>query len=396
MNQRMVGLGTQRSVIRELFEFGKIRAAEVGAENIFDFSIGNPSVAAPDCVNETAIRLIKEMDPVVLHGYTSAQGDANVRTLISDSLNKRFGAKLRPENLYITVGAAAALCCCLNGICTPGNEDEVIVFAPYFPEYKVFIEGAGAKMTLIPADTEAFQIDFDAFEEALSEHTAAVIVNSPNNPCGAVYSEETVKRLALVLSNASEKYGHPIYLIADEPYREIVFSGVTVPFLPNYYKNTLVCYSWSKSLSLPGERLGYVLVPDSVEDQPLVYAAIAGAGRSLGYVNAPSLFQRVCAECAGETADISIYETNKNILTQGLRSLGYHVVEPQGTFYLFPRTLITDDVAFCDKAKDFNLLIVPGSGFGCPGHTRISFCVPTERVERSLTAFAKLAEFYSA
>lgn len=396
MNQRMVGLGTQRSVIRELFEFGKIRAAEVGAENIFDFSIGNPSVAAPDCVNETAIRLIKEMDPVVLHGYTSAQGDANVRTLISDSLNKRFGAKLRSENLYITVGAAAALCCCLNGICTPGNEDEVIVFAPYFPEYKVFIEGAGAKMTLIPADTEAFQIDFDAFEEALSEHTTAVIVNSPNNPCGAVYSEETVKRLALVLSNASEKYGHPIYLIADEPYREIVFSGVTVPFLPNYYKNTLVCYSWSKSLSLPGERLGYVLVPDSVEDQPLVYAAIAGAGRSLGYVNAPSLFQRVCAECAGETADISIYETNKNILTQGLRSLGYHVVEPQGTFYLFPRTLIADDVAFCEKAKDFNLLIVPGSGFGCPGHTRISFCVPTERVERSLAAFAKLAEFYSA
>lgn len=395
MNQRMVGLGTQRSVIRELFEFGKIRAAEVGAENIFDFSIGNPSVAAPDCVNETAIRLIKEMDSVVLHGYTSAQGDATVRTLISNSLNKRFGTKLRPENLYITVGAAAALCCCLNGICTPGNGDEVIVFAPYFPEYKVFIEGAGAKMTLIPADTEAFQIDFDAFEKALSEHTAAVIVNSPNNPCGAVYSEETVKRLALVLANASEKYGHPIYLIADEPYREIVFSGVTVPFLPNYYKNTLVCYSWSKSLSLPGERLGYVLVPDSVEDQPLVYAAIAGAGRSLGYVNAPSLFQRVCAECAGETADISIYETNKNILTQGLRSLGYHVVEPQGTFYLFPRTLIADDVAFCEKAKDFNLLIVPGSGFGCPGHTRISFCVPTERVERSLTAFAKLAAFYS-
>lgn len=396
MNQRMVGLGTQRSVIRELFEFGKIRAAEVGAENIFDFSIGNPSVAAPDCVNETAVRLIKEMDPVVLHGYTSAQGDAGVRAQIADSLNQRFHAKLRPENLYITVGAAAALCCCLNGICTPNHGDEVIVFAPYFPEYKVFIEGAGADMTLIPADTEAFQIDFDAFEKALNEHTMAVIVNSPNNPCGAVYSEETVRQLALMLTAASEKYGHPIYLIADEPYREIVFAGVTVPFLPDYYKNTLVCYSWSKSLSLPGERLGYVLVPDSVEDQPLVYAAVAGAGRSLGYVNAPSLFQRVCAECAGETADIRIYETNKNILTQGLRKLGYHVVEPQGTFYLFPRTLIPDDVAFCEKAKDFNLLIVPGSGFGCPGHTRISFCVPTERVERSLAAFAKLAEFYTA
>lgn len=395
LNQRMVGLGTQRSVIRELFEFGKIRAAEVGAENIFDFSIGNPSVAAPDCVNETALRLIKEMDPVVLHGYTSAQGDAGVRALISDSLNKRFGMNLRPENLYITVGAAAALCCCLNGICTPGAGDEVVVFAPYFPEYKVFIEGAGAKMTLIPADIEAFQIDFDAFEAALNEHTMAVIVNSPNNPCGAVYSEETVKKLASVLETASAKFGHPIFLISDEPYREIVFGGATIPFLPKYYKNTLVCYSWSKSLSLPGERLGYVLVPDSVEDQPLVYAAVAGAGRSLGYVNAPSLFQRVCAECASETADISIYETNKNILTKGLRELGYHVVEPQGTFYIFPRTLIPDDIAFCEKAKDFNLLIVPGTGFGCPGHTRISFCVPTERVERALEAFKKLAEFYN-
>ena len=244
------------------------------------------------------------------------------------------------------------------------------------------------------SDIEAFQIDFTAFEAALNEHTMAVIVNSPNNPCGAVYSEETVKKLAAVLEAASAKFGHPIYLISDEPYREIVFGGVKIPFLPKYYKNTLVCYSWSKSLSLPGERLGYVLVPDSVEDQPLVYAAVAGAGRSLGYVNAPSLFQRVCAECAGETADISIYETNKNLLTKGLRDLGYHVVEPQGTFYIFPRTLIPDDIAFCEKAKDFNLLIVPGTGFGCPGHTRISFCVPTERVERSLEAFKKLAEFY--
>lgn len=394
LNQRMVGLGTQRSVIRELFEFGKLRAAEIGAENIFDFSIGNPSVAAPDCVNETALRLIKELDPVVLHGYTSAQGDAEVRARIAASLNTRFDMQLRPENLYITVGAAAALCCCLNGICTPEAGDEVIVFAPYFPEYKVFIEGAGAAMTLIPADIEAFQINFEALEAALTEHTVAVIVNSPNNPSGAVYSEETVKRLAAVLENASKKFGHPIYLISDEPYREIVFGGTKIPFLPKYYKNTLVCYSWSKSLSLPGERLGYVLVPDSVEEQPLVYAAVAGAGRSLGYVNAPSLFQRVCAECAEETADISIYETNKTLLTNGLRELGYHVVEPQGTFYLFPRTLIPDDIAFCEKAKDFHLLIVPGTGFGCPGHTRISFCVPTERVERSLSAFAKLAQFY--
>ena len=394
LNERMVALGTQRSVIRELFEFGKIRAAEVGAENIFDFSIGNPSVAAPECVNETAMRLIKELDPVLLHGYTSAQGDAGVRTMIADSLNKRFDTAMRPENLYITVGAAAALCCCLNGICCPGENDEVVVFAPYFPEYKVFIEGAGAKMTLIPADIEAFQINFEAFEASLNEHTKAVIVNSPNNPCGAVYSEETVKKLSSVLEAASAKFGHPIYLISDEPYREIVFGGAFVPFLPKYYKNAIVCYSWSKSLSLPGERLGYVLVPDAVEDSALVYAAVAGAGRSLGYVNAPSLFQRVCAECASETADITIYETNKNILIKGLRDLGYHVVEPQGTFYMFPRTLIPDDIAFCEKAKDFNLLIVPGTGFGCPGHTRISYCVPTERVERSLAAFEKLAKYY--
>ena len=395
LNERMVGLGTQRSVIRELFEFGKLRAAEVGAENVFDFSIGNPSVAAPDCVNETAIRLIKELDPVLLHGYTSAQGDAIVRTKIANSLNTRFSMNLRPENLYITVGAAAALCCCLNGICNPDASDEVIVFAPYFPEYKVFIEGAKAKMKLVPADIEGFQIDFDTFEASINKNTKAVIVNSPNNPSGAVYSEETIKKLASILETYSQKYGHPIYLISDEPYREIVFGNTIVPFLPKYYKNTLVCYSWSKSLSLPGERLGYVLVPDSVENANLVYAAVAGAGRSLGYVNAPSLFQRVCAECANETADITIYETNKTLLCNALRDIGYHVVEPQGTFYMFPRTPIADDIAFCEKAKDFNLLIVPGTGFGCPGHTRISYCVPTERVERSIQAFKQLFQFYN-
>ena len=392
LNERMVSLGTQRSVIRELFEFGKTRAAEIGAENVFDFSIGNPSVPSPDCVNETAIRLIQETDPVVLHGYTSAQGDAVVRKQIADSLNHRFLTNYRPENLYMTVGAAASLCCCLNGICNPG--DEVIVFAPYFPEYRVFIEGAHAVMKLIPADTEAFQIDFDALGKALSEKTKAVIVNSPNNPSGAVYSEATVKKMSDMLNEASEKFGHPIYLLADEPYREIVFKGVTVPFLPKYYKNTLVCYSWSKSLSLPGERMGYVLVPDDVAESELVYAAVAGAGRSLGYVNAPSLFQRVCAACADETADIAVYETNKDLLVSSLRDMGYHVVEPQGTFYMFPRTFGADDIAFCEKAKEFNLLIVPGTGFGCPGHTRISYCVPTERAKRSLDAFEKLSKCY--
>jgi len=393
LNERMVGLGTQRSVIRELFEYGKMRMEEVGPENVFDFSIGNPSVPSPSVVNETAIRLISEMDPILLHGYTSAQGDAGVRRMISDSLNSRFGTAFGPDNLYMTVGAAAALCCCLYGLGNPG--DEYIVFAPYFPEYKVFIEGAGCSMKLIPADIEAFQIDFKAFEEAINEKTKGVIVNSPNNPSGCVYSEETVKKLADILDAKSAEYHHPIFLLADEPYREIAFNGVEVPFLTRYYKNTLVCYSWSKSLSLPGERMGYVLVPDEVEDHELVYAAIAGAGRSLGYVCAPGLFQRVCAQCAMETADISVYETNKNLLTQGLSSMGYSVVEPGGTFYIFPRTIIDDDIAFCERAKlDYNLLIVPGTGFGCPGHTRISYCVPTDRVERSLERFEKLARSY--
>lgn len=392
LNERMVALGTQRSVIRELFEFGKMQAAKIGAENVFDFSIGNPSVPAPDAVNEKAIQLLKDMDPVVLHGYTSAQGDIGVRQLIADSINARFQTGFGPDNLYVTVGAAAALCCCLNGLCNP--EDEVIVFAPYFPEYKVFIEGAGASMTLIPADTEGFQIDFDAFISAIRPNTKAVIVNSPNNPSGAVYSETTIKKLAAVLEEKSAQYGHPIYLISDEPYREIVFGQTTVPYIPKYYHNTLVCYSWSKSLSLPGERMGYIVVPDEMDEHQLVYAAIAGAGRSLGYVNAPGLFQRVCAMCADMTADTSIYETNKNILLTGLRDLGFQVVEPGGTFYMFPKTLEEDDVAFCEKAKEFNLLIVPGIGFGCPGHARISYCVQTEMLKRSLDAFEKLAKAY--
>lgn len=392
LNERMIALGTQRSVIRELFEFGKQRAAEIGPENVFDFSIGNPSVPSPSCVNDSAIALLQQMDPVVLHGYTSAQGDQGVRQMIADSLNRRFGTSFLAEHLYMTVGAAAGLCCCLNGICNPG--DEVIVFAPYFPEYKVFIEGAGASMTLIPADIEGFQIDFAALEQAIKPTTKAVIVNSPNNPSGAVYSKETIEKLAALLETYEAKYQHPIYLIADEPYREIVFGATEVPFLPKHYKNTLVCYSWSKSLSLPGERMGYVLVSPEAKDHTLLYAAIAGAGRSLGYVCAPGLFQRVCAQCANETADISIYETNKTLLVDSLRQMGYHVVEPEGTFYMFPRTLIPDDIAFCEKAKDFNLLIVPGSGFGCGGHTRISYCVPTERIEKSLDAFEKLAKYY--
>ena len=392
LNEEMTALGTQRSVIRELFEYGKRKAAEIGPENVFDFSIGNPSVPAPASVNETAIKILTEMDPVLLHGYTSAQGDASVRSMLADSVNRRFHTTYAAENFYMTVGAAAALCCCFHGLCNAG--DEVIIFAPYFPEYTVFVKGAGAKPVIIPADTESFQIDFAAFEQALTPSTKAVVVNSPNNPSGAVYSETTIKKLAGILDSKSKEYHHPIFLISDEPYREIVFSGTTVPFLPVYYNNTLVCYSWSKSLSLPGERMGYVLVPPQVEDFEQVYAAIAGAGRSLGYVNAPSLFQRVCAACADTTSDTSVYETNKNLLMDGLRNMGYHVVEPGGTFYMFPRSLEADDVAFAERSKAYNLLIVPGCGFGCPGHVRISYCVPTDQIKRALPKFEALAKEY--
>lgn len=390
LSQGAVRLGTNRSVIRELFEFGKIRAAEVGAENVFDFSIGNPSVPPPQCVADIGKELL-EGDPMFLHGYTSAQGDATVRSVIAENLNKRYNTAYRAENFYMTVGAAAALCCCFHGLTCPG--DEFVCFAPYFPEYGVFIKGAGAKFVVIPAEIEAFQIDFDAFEAAINEHTKGVVVNSPNNPCGAVYSAETVKKLADILRAKSAEYGHPIYLISDEPYREIVYD-VEVPWLPDFYDNTLVCYSYSKSLSLPGERLGYVLVPPAMEDYDNVYAAVAGAGRKLGYVCAPSFFQHLIARCDGQTSDLSVYKRNKELLVKSLREMGYHCVEPGGTFYLFPRTLEADDMAFSERAKKYNLLLVPGSGFGCPGHVRLSFCVPTERIERSLPAFEKLMKEY--
>jgi aspartate aminotransferase len=272
--------------------------------------------------------------------------------------------------------------------------EEIMVFAPYFSEYVAYINGAGAKIRVVPIKADDFQINFEAADAIFNEKTAAVLINTPNNPSGAVYSEETICRLSQILKERSARYGQPIYLITDEPYREIAFSGITVPFVPKYYPNTLVCYSWSKSLSLPGERMGYILVAEEMEEHDVVYAAVAGASRALGYVSAPSLFQRVCALCAEDTSDVSVYETNRNILVRGLREIGFSVVEPQGTFYMFPRTLIEDDVAFCEKAREFDLLIVPGSGFGCPGHTRISYCVPTERAERSLAAFEKLAAYY--
>ena len=391
VSQRMKELGTARSVIRELFEYGKVRAAEVGAENVFDFSLGNPSVPAPAAVNETAIRLLQEQ-PDLIHAYTSAQGAADARERFAASLNRRCGTGYTPDRLYLTVGAAASLCCVFNGLTCPG--DEFVVFAPYFTEYKVFIEGAGARMTLIPPEIEGFQIDFETFERAINEHTKGVVINTPNNPSGVVYSRATLERLAAVLTEKSEQYGHPIYLISDEPYREIVYAGVEAPWVPHIYRDTIICYSFSKSLSLPGERIGYVLVPEDLTDAGDIYAAVAGAGRSLGYVNAPSLFQQVTSLCCDMTADIKVYEENARLLVTSLREMGYHVVEPGGAFYLFPRSLEPDDVAFSQRARELDLLIVPGSGFGAPGHVRIAYCVQTDMIRRSLPKFKALADSY--
>ena len=391
VSERMRGLGSARSVIRELFEYGKQRAAVVGPENVFDFSLGNPSVPPPAAVDEAAIRILREQ-PEVIHCYTSAQGDAGARQRLAESLDRRFGTAYTGDDLYLTVGAAAALCCVFGALTCPG--DEFIAFAPYFPEYRVFVEGAGAALKVVPPETERFQIDFGAFESLVNEHTKGVIVNSPNNPSGVVYSRDTLERLAAVLTEKSAQYGHPIYLISDEPYREIVYPGFEVPWVPSVYRDTIVCYSFSKSLSLPGERLGYVLVPPDITDAGDVYAAVAGAGRSLGYVNAPSLFQQVTSLCCDLTADLSVYARNRELLVSALREMGYHVAEPGGAFYLFPRSLEPDDLAFSERAKQFDLLLVPGSGFGAPGHVRIAYCVQTEMIRRALPRFKALADSY--
>lgn len=390
--EKMVDLGSRRSTIREIFEFGNKRAAQVGRENIFDFSLGNPNVPAPESVSDTIVKLVKEEDAALLHGYTSAQGDALVRERIAASINEIHGTHFTGDNLYMTVGAAASLCVCFKALAEEG--DEFVAFAPYFPEYKVFVEGTGARFRVVPADVDSFQIHFDAFEEILNPKTKAVIVNSPNNPSGVVYSEETILRLTKLLKEKSAEYGHPIYLISDEPYREIAFDGVKVPYLTKYYDNTFVCYSYSKSLSMPGERIGYVVVPDELEGAKEAYAAVCGAGRVLGYVCAPALFQRVAAACAGQTSDIAVYQKNRDILYNALTQMGYSCVKPEGAFYLFPRSLEPDAVSFCEKAKSLDLLLVPGDDFDCPGHVRIAYCVKTEMIERSLKAFEKLAGMY--
>lgn len=391
--ENMYRLGSQRSAIRELFEYGKKRAEVVGVENVYDFSLGNPTVPAPDCVNETIRELTQTLDSISLHGYTSAQGDLATRQAIADYLNQTHGTHFTADDFYMTMGAAASLSLCFRAL-TTSREDEFITIAPFFPEYRVFVEAAGAKLVVVPADTKAFQIDFAALTERITPHTKGVIINSPNNPSGAVYSEETIEKLAFLLRKKANEYGTEIFILADEPYREIAYDGVEVPFVTKYYDNTLVCYSYSKSLSLPGERIGYVLVPKEVTESRMVYAAIAGAGRALGYVCAPSMFQKVLVKCMGQTGDVELYKKNRDLLYEGLTKIGYECFKPQGAFYLFVKTLEEDSDAFCENAKEEDLLIVSATGFGCPGYARISYCVDEDMIKRSFAAFERLYKRY--
>lgn len=390
--ERMRSLGEKRSVIRELFEYGNRRKAEIGKENVFDFSIGNPSVPAPRELTDELCRILTEEDPLAVHGYTSAPGDPAARKAVADDLNARFGTSFGPENIYMTCGAAASLTISLSALVKDG--EEVILFAPFFPEYTVFVETAGGKPVTVPCKWPDFRIDFDKLSEAINEKTAAVIINSPNNPSGVVFSEESIRKLGEVLSAAEEKFNRKIYLISDEPYRELVYGGIKVPFVTKYYRDTVICYSWSKSLSLPGERIGYILVSPENPEWKAVYAGICGAGRALGFVCAPALFQHMIPKCVGMTADISVYEKNRDLLYGALTEMGFEAVRPEGAFYLFVKSPEPDANAFSEKAKKYEILFVPSDDFGMEGFVRISYCVSTKQIERSLPSFKKLAEEY--
>lgn len=389
----MLALGQEPSVIRETFEYGNRRAQEIGRENVFDFSLGNPSVPAPESVHATMRRLMDETDSVLLHSYTSAVGAEPTRAAVAADLNRRFDAGISASDIYMTCGAAASLTVTLNAIHCPG--DVCITFAPFFPEYRVFAEQSGAKFVVVPADTEKFQMNLDALADLMTPETKSVLINTPNNPTGVVYTPENLKALCELLRAKEQEYGHPIYLIADEPYRELIYDDATVvPYLTNLYDNTFVCYSFSKSLSLPGERIGYIVVSPKMQDNRLIYAAVCGAGRALGFVCAPSLMQRVIAENLGKTGDLAVYRKNRDLLYNALTDYGYHCIYPDGAFYLWVQALEPDANAFCLKAREHELLLVPSDSFGCEGYFRLSYCVSTEMIERSLPAFKKLAESY--
>lgn len=390
--ESLVKLGKVRSEIREIFEYGNKRKAEIGADNVFDFSIGNPSVPAPKSVDNAIIDLVENFDSVALHGYTSAQGDGKVRETIAQYINNRFKTDITADNIYMTCGAAASLTIVMNAIMQ--KDDECIVFTPYFPEYGVFLERTGAKLVEVQSEKKTFQIDMKNFEQAITDKTKAVIINSPNNPSGVVYTVDTIEKMSSLLKKKEEEYGHPIFLITDEPYRELVYDDTEVPYIINYYDNTFVCYSYSKALSLPGERIGYIVVSPKMVDEKDAYAAVCGAGRALGYVCAPSMLQRVIEKCLDDTADISIYKKNRDLLYNALTEMGYECVYPDGAFYLFVKAMCDDSHEFCEKAKEHELLLVPADSFGTPGYVRVSYCVQTKQIEDALPAFKALADSY--
>lgn len=390
INQTMRHLGEERSVIREIFEYGNARKKEIGEENVFDFSLGNPSVPAPPEVNAEITRLIADMPPVKLHGYTSAAGAPEVRAAVAAYLQTQFGAPVSASRVYMTCGAAASLTISLAAMSEAG--DEFVVVAPCFPEYRVFIERAGGKAVEAQAAAD-FHLDLAALARAVGSRTKAVILNSPNNPTGAVYGREELAALAALLAEKSAERGAPVYLIADEPYRELTY-GAEVPCLLNIYPDTVLCYSFSKSLSLAGERIGYIAVPDGCTDADALFAAVCGAGRALGYVCAPALFQRVAAKCLGKSGDIAAYRENRDLLWNALRTYGFECVPPEGAFYLFVRSPEPDAKAFCARAKKYELLLVPSDSFGIPGYVRISYCVAKETIQSALPAFEKLAKEY--
>ncbi len=392
LNEEMIKLGTQKSVIRDIFEYALTRIPVVGAENVLDFSIGNPNVPAPDEVQKAILEIVEDKNPVEFHSYTSAAGSNECRDAIAENLNKRFGTDYNRNNLYITCGAAAALNIVLKAIISD-EEDEIIVVAPYFPEYKPFIEAKGGKMVLVEA-TGDLQINMEGVKKALSEKTKGIIINTPNNPSGVIYSEETLKKLAELLKEQSEKNGAPIYLISDEPYRELVYTDEKITWVPALYDNTIVCYSWSKSLSLPGERIGYLLVPNTVKDWETFMAACGGAARILGYVNAPSLMQQVIAKCIDIEPDLEVYRKNRELLLSELTEMGYNVAKPDGAFYLFLEAPDGDSLKFMEKAKEKDLLLVPGIGFGCPTYLRLSYCADHEKVKKSIPVFRELMKEY--
>ena len=389
LNQKAYALGANRSVIRDLFEYGNSRAAIVGRENVYDYSIGNPSIPSPREVEETIKAVLADTDSLLVHGYTSAVGDPATRQAISDDLNARYNASTKASDFFIGCGAAPELVAVFRALAV--ENAEILAIAPYFPEYKPFVEQTGATFKVVPADVPSFQINMEKLEEMLTPNTQAIILNSPNNPSGVVYTRETLAQLGEILTRKGEEFGHPIYIVSDEPYRELTY-GVEVPFLPLIYPNTVICYSYSKSLSLPGERIGYIYVCAEAADSAALYAAIAGAARGVGHVCAPSQWQKVIARCTHLRPDLDAYDRNRRMLYDSLTAMGYEMAKPDGAFYLFIKAPGGDAVAFMEKAKAKDLLIVPGDGFGCPGYFRICYCVSPEMIQRSLPVFKALLE----